>query len=34
MFEKTDMVCEKHPLTEWPHDDCSGPGCNTEHGIL
>ena len=19
-------VCEEHPLTVWPHDDCAGPG--------
>lgn len=21
-----DMVCEQHPWSEWPHDDCAGPG--------
>lgn len=27
-FEVTmDMICEQHPWLEWPHDDCSGPGC-------
>lgn len=20
------MVCEQHPWSEWPHDDCAGPG--------
>jgi hypothetical protein len=33
MFEQTDMVCEKHPLTEWPHDGCLGPGMPIGAGI-
>lgn len=20
------LMCEEHPGTEWPHDDCIGPG--------
>jgi hypothetical protein len=31
------FVCEEHPATPWPHDDCAGPGepcpiCNSEPG--
>ena len=26
-MEAPDMICERHPWLEWPHDDCAGPGC-------
>ena len=22
------MICEKHPMLEWPHGTCAGPGCS------
>ena len=25
-IQPPDMVCEQHPWSEWPHDDCAGPG--------
>jgi len=25
-IQSPDMVCEQHPWSEWPHDDCAGPG--------
>lgn len=28
------LVCEQHPDRDWPHGDCSGPGCPPVHARL
>ncbi len=26
LIRRDGWMCEQHPGTEWPHDDCAGPG--------
>lgn len=26
LLDRDGWMCEQHPGTEWPHDDCVGPG--------
>lgn len=26
LIQADGWMCEQHPGTEWPHDDCAGPG--------